>query len=126
MSPLQGKVALIVGVANAHSIAAGCAQAMDISVHSLIRMARLAGSLLANGGTILTMTYSGGEKDVDNDTIMDRVGIAQIDAAHLRAPGHALVTIVDVGAVAVMLASGGASRISGDITYVDGGLHVRA
>jgi enoyl-[acyl-carrier protein] reductase I len=37
-----------------------------------------------------------------------------------------LVTIADVGAVAVMLASDWASRISGDITYVDGGLHVRA
>ena len=42
MSPLNGKVAVIVGVANAHSIAAGCAQAMYISIHSLIRMARLA------------------------------------------------------------------------------------
>jgi enoyl-[acyl-carrier protein] reductase I len=254
MSPLNGKVALIVGVANAHSIAAGCAQAfvaagaeialtyasdmakpyvqpvadtvgaklllpldveangqmeavfaavkdrwggldilvhsiafcpaddlhgrvtdcsqqgfaraMDISVHSLIRMARLAEPLMAKGGKILTMTYYGGKKVVDHDNIMGPVksalegtvralavelgpknmrvnaispgplqtragsGIAHfdaaIDAARLRAPGHALVTIADVGAVAVMLASDGASRISGDIIYVDGGLHVRA
>ena len=54
------------------------------------------------------------------------VGHAPSIAACLRAPGHALVTIADMGAVAVMLASDGASRISGDITFVDGGLHVRA
>jgi len=146
--------------------AAGFAQAMDISVHSLIRMARLAEPLMAKGGTILTMTYYGGEKVVDHYNIMGPVkaalegtvralavelgpknirvnaispgpletragsGIAHfdalIDAARLRAPAHALVTIADVGAVAVMLSSDGASRISGDITYVDGGLHVRA
>ena len=57
-------------------------------------------------------------------------GIAQfdelIDAARARAPAQSLVTIEDVGAVAAMLASDAARSISGDITYVDGGLHVRA
>ena len=49
-----------------------------------------------------------------------------IDAARLRAPEQSLVTIQDVGDVAVMLASDGARSVSGDIAYVDGGLHVRA
>lgn len=146
--------------------AAGFAQAMDISVHSLIRMARLAEPLMTQGGSILTMTYYGGEKVVDHYNIMGPVkaalegtmralavelgpkqirvnaispgplqtragsGIAYfdelIDAARLRAPEQSLVTIEDVGDVAVMLASDGAKRISGDIAYVDGGLHVRA
>jgi enoyl-[acyl-carrier protein] reductase I len=145
---------------------AGFARAMDISVHSLIRMARLAEPLMENGGTILTMTYYGGEKVVDNYNIMGPVkaalegtmrslatelgprqirvnaispgplrtragsGIAHfdelIDAARLRAPEQTLVTIEDVGDMAVMLASDGARRVSGDIAYVDGGLHVRA
>ena len=145
---------------------AGFARAMDISVHSLIRMTRLAEPLMAQGGSILTMTYYGGEKVVDNYNIMGPVksaldgamrslavelgpkqirvnaispgplqtragsGIAHfdelIDAARLRAPEHALVTIEDVGDVAVMLASDGACRVSGDTAYVDGGLHVRA
>lgn len=48
-----------------------------------------------------------------------------IDAARLHAPKHSLVPIADVGAVAVMLASDAASRVSDDIAYVDGGLHVR-
>ena len=144
----------------------GFARAMDISVHSLIRMARLAEPLMSEGGTILTMTYYGGEKVVDHYNIMGPVkaalegtmrslavelgprqirvnalspgplqtragsGIAHfdelIDAARLRAPEHCLVTIKDVGDVAVMLASDGARYISGDIAYVDGGLHVRA
>lgn len=144
----------------------GFAQAMDVSVHSLIRMARLAEPLMTNGGTILTMTYYGGEKVVDHYNIMGPVkaalegtmralavdlgprhirvnaispgplqtragsGIAHFDAliddARLRAPDHSLITIEDVGNVAVMLASDSARSISGDIAYVDGGLHVRA
>jgi enoyl-[acyl-carrier protein] reductase I len=146
--------------------AAGFARAMDISVHSLIRAARLAEPLMTQGGTILTMTYYGGEKVVDHYNIMGPVkaalegtmralavelgprqirvnaispgplqtragsGIAHfdelIDAARSRAPQHCLMTIKDVGDVALMLASDGAKSISGDVTYVDGGLHVRA
>ncbi|MFT7135505.1 MAG: enoyl-[acyl-carrier protein] reductase I [Akkermansiaceae bacterium] len=144
----------------------GFAQAMDVSVHSLIRMSRLAEPLMVNGGTILTMTYYGGEKVVDHYNIMGPVkaalegtmralavelgpkgirvnaispgplrtragsGIAHfdelIDAARLRAPEQGLITIEDVGDVAVMLASDGMRGVSGDVTHVDGGLHVRA
>lgn len=146
--------------------AAGFARAMDISVHYLIRMARLTEPLMDRGGTILTMTYYGGEMVVDHYNIMGPVkaalegtmralavelgprqirvnaispgpletragsGIAHfdalIDAARERAPQHCLVTIEDVGAVALMLACDDAKRVSGDIAYVDGGLHVRA
>jgi len=146
---------------------AGFARAMDISVHSLISMARLAEPLMAeNGGTILTMTYYGGEKVVDRYNIMGPVKSALegtvrslavelgpqqirvnaispgplktragsgidhfdelIDAARKRAPDHSLVTIEDVGQIAVMLASNGAAQVSGEIVHVDGGLHVRA
>lgn len=144
----------------------GFARAMDISVHSLIRMARLAEPLMVDGGAILTMTYYGGEKVVDNYNVMGPVkaalegtvralavelgpkrisvnaispgplktragsGIAHfdalIDAAQQRAPEQSLVTIEDVGAVALMLASQGARQVSGDVIHVDGGLHVRA
>ncbi len=56
--------------------AAGFSRAMDVSVHSLIRMARLAEPLMTNGGTILTMTYYGGEKVVDHYNIMGPVKAA--------------------------------------------------
>lgn len=145
---------------------AGFAQAMDISVHSLIRMARLAEPLMVQGGSILTMTYYGGEKVIDHYNIMGPVkaalegtmrslavelgpkrirvnaispgplntragsGIAHfdelIDAARLRAPEQTLVTIEDVGHMAVMLSSDNARCVSGDTAYVDGGFHVRA
>ncbi|SNR63819.1 enoyl-ACP reductase FabI [Puniceibacterium sediminis] len=54
----------------------GFARAMDISVHSLIRMARLAEPLMTKGGAILTMTYYGGEKVVDHYNIMGPVKAA--------------------------------------------------
>jgi len=46
---------------------------MDISVHSLIRMTRLAVPLMINGGSILTMSYYGAEKVVDHYNIMGPV-----------------------------------------------------
>lgn len=144
----------------------GFARAMDISVHSLIRMTRLAEPLMGDGGSILTMTYYGGEKVVDHYNIMGPVkaalegtvrtlavelgpkrirvnaispgplrtragsGIAHFDdlinAARMRAPDDSLVTIEDVGDMAVILASDRARRVTGDTAYVDGGLHVRA
>lgn len=51
----------------------GFAQAMDISVHSLIRMTRLAMPLMPDGGSILTMSYYGAEKVVDHYNIMGPV-----------------------------------------------------
>ncbi|WP_299755609.1 SDR family oxidoreductase [uncultured Boseongicola sp.] len=58
------------------------------------------------------------------------LGIGHFDtlivAARMRAPQQCRVTIEDVGAMAVMLASDGAKRVSGDISYIHGGLHVSA
>jgi enoyl-[acyl-carrier protein] reductase I len=51
----------------------GFAQAMDVSVHSLIRMTRLAMPLMNSGGSILTMSYYGAEKVVDHYNIMGPV-----------------------------------------------------
>ena len=52
---------------------AGFAQAMDVSVHSLIRLTRLAVPLMKDGGSILTMSYYGAEKVVENYNIMGPV-----------------------------------------------------
>jgi enoyl-[acyl-carrier protein] reductase I len=144
----------------------GFAQAMDVSVHSLIRMTRLAIPLMPNGGSILTMSYYGAEKVVDYYNIMGPVksalegtvrylaaelGPRQIrvnaispgplqtragsgidhfdvllDAARQRAPEKTLVSIADVGNMAVGLISDLSSKVTGNIAYVDGGYHVRA
>ena len=51
----------------------GFAVAMDISVHSFIRLARLSEPLMADGGCLLTVTYYGSEKVVDHYNIMGPV-----------------------------------------------------
>lgn len=56
--------------------AEGFATAMDISCHSLIRMARLAAPLMKDGGTIFTMTYHGAQKVVNNYNVMGPVKAA--------------------------------------------------
>lgn len=52
------------------SSAAGFALTMDISVHSFIRMAKLAEPLMTQGGCLLTLSYLGAERAVDNYGIM--------------------------------------------------------
>jgi enoyl-[acyl-carrier protein] reductase I len=54
----------------------GFTLAMSISVHSFIRMARLAEPLMTDGGCLLTMTYYGAEKVVEYYNIMGPVKAA--------------------------------------------------
>ena len=49
---------------------------MDISVHSFIRMARLAAPLMTDGGTMFAMTYHGARKVVPNYNVMGPVKAA--------------------------------------------------
>jgi enoyl-[acyl-carrier protein] reductase I len=54
----------------------GFARAMDVSVHSFIRMARLAEPMMSGGGCLLTVSYYGAEKVVDHYNIMGPVKAA--------------------------------------------------
>ena len=54
----------------------GFLTAMDISCHSFIRMAHLAKPLMKDGGCMLTTTYYGGEKVVENYGVMGPVKAA--------------------------------------------------
>ena len=140
--------------------------AMDVSVHSFIRMAKLAEPLMAEGGCLLTVSYYGGEQVVDHYNVMGPVkaalessvrylaaelgpkgirvnalspgplktraasGIAHfdalVDAARLRAPAHQIVTIEDIGAMARYYVSDEATRVTGNVAYIDGGMNVMA
>jgi len=142
----------------------GFARAMDISVYSFIRMARLAEPLMLEGGCLLTVSYYGAEKVVGHYNIMGPVksalegtvrylaaelgpkgirvnalspgplrtraasGIAHFDelieAARANAPERRLVTIEDVGGIAMGLVSDLARNVTGSIAYVDAGYHV--
>src|SRR5262252_1458545 len=55
---------------------AGFATAMDVSCHSLVRMARLAAPLMSDGGTIFAMSYHGAQKVVPNYNVMGPVKAA--------------------------------------------------
>lgn len=54
----------------------GFAMAMDISVHSFVRMAKLAAPLMKNGGTMFAMSYHGARKVVPNYNVMGPVKAA--------------------------------------------------
>lgn len=65
---LQGRVA--------DSSSEGFKIAMDVSCHSLIRIAKAAEPLMKDGGSILTMSYYGSEKVVTNYNLMGPVKAA--------------------------------------------------
>jgi enoyl-[acyl-carrier protein] reductase I len=56
--------------------AEGFQRAMDVSCHSLIRMARLATPLMTEGGTMIAMSYLGAQKVVPNYNVMGPVKAA--------------------------------------------------
>src|SRR5215468_763360 len=56
--------------------AEGFAQAMDISCHSFVRMARLAAPLMDDGGSMFAMSYHGAQKVVPNYNVMGPVKAA--------------------------------------------------
>ncbi len=143
---------------------AGFAQAMDISCHSFIRLAKKAEPLMKNGGCLLTVSYYGADKVIDHYNVMGPVkaaleasvrylaaelgpsgirvnalspgpmktraasGIAYfdklIDDARARAPQRRLVTLEDVGNMAVGLVSDYACNVTGNIAFVDAGYNV--
>jgi len=59
-----------------NSSAAGFGQAMDVSCHSFVRMARLAAPLMKEGGAMFTMSYYGANKVVANYNLMGPVKAA--------------------------------------------------
>jgi len=58
------------------SSAAGFAQAMDVSCHSFVRMAKRAVPLMRDGGTLFAMSYDGANRVVPNYNLMGPVKAA--------------------------------------------------
>jgi enoyl-[acyl-carrier protein] reductase I len=140
----------------------GFLQAMQVSCHSFLEMARFAEPLMTQGGTLITMSYYGADKVVTNYNMMGPVkaaleasvrylakdlgprirvfavspgplrtraasGIAHFDEliemAVRRSPGQRLVDIAEVGRVVAFLAGPASSGMTGDVVYIDAGLH---
>jgi enoyl-[acyl-carrier protein] reductase I len=92
------------------SSADGFAVAMDVSCHSFIRMARLAEPLMADGGTLLAMSYLGAVRVVPNYNLMGPVKAALESSvrylAHELGPRQIRVHAVSPGPLKTRAASG--------------------
>lgn len=88
----------------------GFLEAMDISCHSLMRLAKQAQPLMNNGGSILTMSYIGAERAVQNYNLMGPVKAALESAVRYLAlelgPQDIRVNAISAGPVATRAASG--------------------
>lgn len=138
--------------------------AMDISVYSFIALARAALPLMKEGGSMLTLSYYGGQKVVPNYNVMGvakaaleattrylaadlgprNIRVNAISAGPVRtlsaagvsgfkkmhrefiaaAPLRKNITIEDIGNAAVFLASDLASKVTGDVLFVDSGYNI--
>lgn len=92
------------------SSAAGFAQAMDISCHSFIRLARLAAPLMDDGGALFAMSYHGAQKVVPNYNLMGPIKAA-LEAscrylAHELGPRRIRVHALSPGPLKTRAASG--------------------
>lgn len=88
----------------------GFTEAMSISCHSFIRMARLAEPLMSRGGSLMTLSYYGAEKVVDHYNVMGPVKAA-LEAsvrylAHELGPRGIRVNAISAGPVKTRAASG--------------------
>jgi len=84
--------------------------AHDISVYSLIALARAAAPLMANGGSIMTLTYFGAEKVMPSYNVMG-VAKAALEAsvrylAHSLGPKQIRVNAISAGPIKTLAARG--------------------
>ncbi|KDB04686.1 enoyl-ACP reductase [Defluviimonas sp. 20V17] len=90
--------------------AGGFAEAMTVSVHSLIAIARLAEPLMTHGGSLITLSYLGAEKVVEHYNVMGPVKAALESTvrylAHELGPKGIRVNAISAGPVATRAASG--------------------
>ncbi|MDF1500633.1 MAG: enoyl-ACP reductase [Anaerolineales bacterium] len=138
--------------------------ALDISVYSLIALARAALPLMQNGGSMMTLTYYASEKVVPNYNVMavaksalesttrylaadlgrrairvnaispgpvrtlSAAGVSGFKKMYREFDSHAPlgqnISIEDVGDVAAFLASDMASKITGEVIFVDSGYNI--
>lgn len=92
------------------SSAEGFKMAMDVSCHSLMRLARRAEPLMTEGGSIITMSYYGSEKVIEHYNLMGPVKAA-LEAsvrylAHELGPRQIRVNAISPGPIKTRAASG--------------------
>jgi enoyl-[acyl-carrier protein] reductase I len=92
------------------SSAEGFSQAMDISVHSFMRLCRYAEPLMTNGGACLTMSFYGAEKVVSSYNLMGptkaALEAATREVASELGPKGITVNVLSPGPMATRAAGG--------------------
>jgi enoyl-[acyl-carrier protein] reductase I len=93
-----------------HTSRKGFATALDVSVYSLIALARAAVPLMTNGGAILTLTYLGSERVVPHYNVMG-VAKAALEAtvrylAYELGPKNIRVNAISAGPIRTLAARG--------------------
>jgi enoyl-[acyl-carrier protein] reductase I len=90
--------------------AEGFALAMDVSCHSFIRMAKLAAPLMSEGGALLTVSFYGADRVVENYNLMGPVKAALESSVRYLAADLAgqriRVNTISAGAIKTRAASG--------------------
>ncbi|MYM28370.1 enoyl-ACP reductase FabI [Duganella sp. CY15W] len=88
----------------------GFLQAMDVSCHSFIRMAKLAAPLMTDGGSMFAMSYHGADKVIPNYNVMGPVKAALEAACRYLAfelgPHNIRVHAISPGPLQTRAASG--------------------
>jgi enoyl-[acyl-carrier protein] reductase I len=88
----------------------GFSLAMNISCHSFMRMAKLAEPLMTDGGSLLTLTYHGSEKVIQEYNVMGPVKAALESAVRYMAcelgPKGIRVNAVSAGAISTRAGNG--------------------
>ncbi|NKE44032.1 enoyl-ACP reductase FabI [Roseomonas frigidaquae] len=90
--------------------AEGFAMAMDVSCHSFIRMAKLAAPLMTEGGSLMTVSFYGADRVVENYNLMGPVKAAlESSVRYLAAdlaPRRIRAFAISAGAIRTRAASG--------------------
>jgi enoyl-[acyl-carrier protein] reductase I len=88
----------------------GFLEAMDVSCHSFLRMAKLAEPLMPQGGSLLTLSYHGGEKVIKGYNMMGPVKAALESCVRYMAvdlgPQRIRVNAISAGLVATRAGKG--------------------
>lgn len=90
--------------------AEGFAMAMDVSCHSFIRMAKLAAPLMTEGGSLMTVSFYGADRVVENYNLMGPVKAALESSVRYMAadlaPRRIRAFAISAGAIRTRAASG--------------------
>jgi enoyl-[acyl-carrier protein] reductase I len=101
----------------------GFRTAMEVSTYSLVHLSREAAPLMTDGGSIVTMTYFGAEKVVENYNVMG-VAKAGLESAvrYLAAdlgPQKIRVNAISAGPIKTLAAAGGVKNFRGLMTLFE-------